>query len=119
MKRWLQIPFVTTLLMMLSATSFLAQQTPPPSQAPLRQADQLKRQPPSQDSDQPAPSSADTAGVQVFTGAIIRQGDKYVLQSAEGTVYAIDHQDEVKKFEGKKVRVYGTLDASGKMIHIQ
>ena len=32
--------------------------------------------------------------------------------------YDIDHQDEVKKFEGKKVRVKGTLDASNK-IHVQ
>ena len=39
--------------------------------------------------------------------------------AATGTTYDIDHQDEVKKFDGKKVRVRGTLDASGKMIHVQ
>jgi hypothetical protein len=25
----------------------------------------------------------------------------------------------VKQYEGKKVRVHGTLDANGKMIHVQ
>jgi hypothetical protein len=51
---------------------------------------------------------------------IVKSGDKYVLQdSASNTTYDIDHQDEVKQYEGKKVRVHGTLDASGKMIHVQ
>jgi len=49
----------------------------------------------------------------------MQQGDKYVLQADNGTVYDIDHQDQVKKFDGKKVRVHGTLDPGGKMIHIQ
>jgi Protein of unknown function (DUF5818) len=58
--------------------------------------------------------------VQTFTGTVVKQGDKYVLQdAATGTTYDIDHQDEVKKFDGKKVRVHGTLDASTKMIHVQ
>ena len=38
---------------------------------------------------------------------------------ASGTTYDIYHQDEVQKFEGKRVKVKGTLDASGKMIHLQ
>jgi hypothetical protein len=38
---------------------------------------------------------------------------------ASGKTYDIDHQDEVQKFEGKRVRVKGTLDANGNMIHLQ
>lgn len=38
---------------------------------------------------------------------------------ASGQTYDIDHQDEVQKYEGKRVKVHGTLDASGKMIHLQ
>jgi len=70
---------------------------------------------------QPAPDSQAQAGaVQVFSGTIVKSGDKYVLQdSASGNTYDIDAQDQVKQFEGKKVRVHGTLDASGKMIHVQ
>jgi uncharacterized protein YdeI (BOF family) len=65
-------------------------------------------------------SSDNAAGTQTFTGTIVKQGDKYVFQdAASGTTYDIDHQDEVRKFEGKRVRVHGTLDASAKMIHVQ
>ena len=50
----------------------------------------------------------------------MRSGDRYMLQDADsGKSYDIDHQDQVKQFEGKKVRVHGTLDANGKMIHVQ
>lgn len=49
----------------------------------------------------------------------MKSGDKYVLQEDSGKTYDIDHQDDVKKFEGKKVRVQGTLDASGKKILVK
>jgi cytoskeletal protein RodZ len=101
-------------------------QQPPQPQPPTQAPDQSQQQTPSQEkqpSTQPPDSQAqsgDASGAQTFTGTIVKQGDKYVLQdAASGTTYDIDHQDEVKKFEGKKVRVHGTLDASGKMIHVQ
>jgi cytoskeletal protein RodZ len=117
-------------------------QQPPQQQAPTQAPDQTQTQtpatdqtpaaqqppasqttPPSGQATQPSDSQAqstDAAGVQTFTGTVVKQGDKYVLQdAASGTTYDIDHQDEVKKFEGKKVRVHGTLDASGKVIHVQ
>ena len=100
------------------------QQTPsqdqqtPSSQQPSTQAPSSQT-PPDQTSGSQAQSS-DAKGVQTFTGSVVKQGDKYVLQdAATGTTYDIDHQNEVKKFDGKKVRVHGTLDASGKMIHVQ
>lgn len=48
-----------------------------------------------------------------------KQGDKYVLRDDTGKVYDIDHQDEVKKFDGKRVRVKGTLDETGKKIMVK
>ena len=51
---------------------------------------------------------------------IVKSGDKYVLQDeSTGKTYDIDHQDEVAKHVGRRVRVNGTLDPSGKMIQIQ
>jgi uncharacterized protein YdeI (BOF family) len=116
-------------------------QQPPQQQPPTQAPDQSGQQTPSQEqtpsaqqpstqqpssqtpSTQPPDSqaqSSDANGVQTFTGTVVKQGDKYVLQdAATGTTYDIDHQDEVKKFDGKKVRVHGTLDASTKMIHVQ
>jgi hypothetical protein len=109
-------------------------QQPPQQQPPAQSPDQA--QPPADQTapSQSAPSSStpssspkpeasaqtDANGGQNFTGTVVKQGDKYVLQdAASGTTYDIDHQDEVKKFEGKKVRVHGTLDSTGKMIHVQ
>jgi len=111
-----------------STQSPSAQPSTPPAQTPDTQAP-----PPSQAPDQTAPSqsapsdqsgtastSDSTAGTQTFTGTVVKQGDKFVLQdSATGKSYDIDHQDQVKQFEGKRVRVHGTLDASSNMIHIQ
>jgi hypothetical protein len=99
-------------------------QTPSTDQTPAAQQPPASQTtPPSGQATQPSDSQAqstDAAGVQTFTGTVVKQGDKYMLQdAASGTTYDIDHQDEVKKFEGKKVRVHGTLDASGKMIHVQ
>ena len=46
----------------------------------------------------------------------MKQGDKYVLKDEAGKTYDIDHQSDVAKFEGKRVRVQGTLDSNGKIL---
>jgi cytoskeletal protein RodZ len=62
-------------------------------------------------------AAGDTAGgAQTFTGTVVKQGDKYVLKDDAGKTYDIDHQTDVAKFEGKRVRVQGTLDPSGKIM---
>jgi cytoskeletal protein RodZ len=141
--------FVLTLTVLMGMITWAgrlnAQDTTPQTQQPMPETQQPpQQQVPTQAPDQTAPSPSapatepsstapttstpsseasaqtDTAAGQTFTGTIVKQGDKYVLQdAASGTTYDIDHQDEVKKFEGKKVRVHGTLDSSGKMIHVQ
>jgi uncharacterized protein YdeI (BOF family) len=115
--------------MMLMSAQLFGQNAAPPAQQqyPAQQSDQepAQQQQPRQAPDQSAQSPDSQAqsqqpGVQVFTGMIMKSGDKYVLQdSASNTTYDIDHQDEVKRYEGKKVRVHGTLDSNGKMIHVQ
>jgi hypothetical protein len=96
-----------------------------PTQQPSQDSTQQPQQQPKQAPDQstqsaPDPQAQSQPGVQTFTGTIMKSGDKYVLQDADsGTTYDIDHQDQVKQFEGKKVRVHGTLDPSSKTIHVQ
>jgi hypothetical protein len=114
---------------MLNAQQTPDQQTSPsapsaqqPNESPQQQAPpaQSPNQAPSQPS-QTAPQAqgqTQEAGGQVFAGTVVKSGDKYVLQMADGTAYDLDHQDLVKKYEGKQVRVKGTLDQDGKMIHI-
>lgn len=87
----------------------------PPAQAPNQTA---PSQPSQSAPDSSASSSQSTAGGQVFSGTVTKAGDKYVLQMADGTAYNLDHQDLVQKYEGKQVRVKGTLDQDGKTIHI-
>ncbi len=106
-----------------------AQQTPNQPPEPSAPSAQQPQQPPSQAPDQASPSSpgqtsseaqsqTQESNGQVFSGTVVKSGDKYVLQMADGTAYDLDHQDLVKKFEGKQVRVKGTLDHDGKTIHI-
>src|ERR1700723_459822 len=107
--------------------------TPPQSQS-TPTADQSGQQPsdsqaqPSRTPDQGGQGTPDSQGQpsasasdsQTFSGTVMKAGDKYVLQDeASGKTYDIDHQEQLKQYEGKRVRVHGTLDASGKMIHVQ
>jgi cytoskeletal protein RodZ len=95
-------------------------QQQPSQQTPDQQTPDRRRAPdPSQQTPPDAAQDQPQAG-QTFSGTIMKQGDKYVLQEeSSGTTYDVDHQAEVKKFEGKKVRIHGTLDPDRKMIHIQ
>jgi uncharacterized protein YdeI (BOF family) len=97
-----------------------SQQTPaqPPAsqnQAPPQTQPPAGQQTPPDQAQQSAPADGHE-----FVGTIVKQGDKYMFQDASsGQTYDIDHQDEVKRFDGKKVRVRGTLDPQTKMIHVQ
>ena len=97
----------------------------PPSQTPDTQQTPDQTPPPSSrtpESQPPSGSAADSgaaAGTQTFSGTVTKEGDKYVLKDDSGHTYDIDHQDEVKKFEGKRVRVQGTLDPSTNKIMVK
>ena len=119
---------LAVLCTVVSWDTLYAQQTNPDAQQPPSQTQPNTQGPPSGTPPEQPPSRtspdtqarpSDAAGAQVFTGTVVQQGNKYVLQADNGTTYDIDLQDQVKKFEGKRVRVHGTLDPSGKMIHVQ
>jgi len=60
------------------------------------------------------------SAAKTFTGTITKAGDKFVLRDATtNAAYQLDDQDNASKFEGKKVRVTGTLDVPNNMIHVQ
>jgi rare lipoprotein A (peptidoglycan hydrolase) len=97
-------------------------QAPMPQQPQSQQTQSQPNQGQGQASQDPAgkAQTSDPSGSSEFIGTVSKQGDKYVFQdAASGQTYDIDHQDEVKKFDGKKVRVHGTLDPSTKTIHVQ
>ena len=98
-----------------------ATQQTPSSQTPSQTPDQA--QPPSSNNGMPPAGSdsgaATAADSQSFSGTVVKSGDKYVLKDDSGKTYDIDHQADVAKFEGKRVRVKGTLDASGTKILVK
>ena len=96
-------------------------QTPPPDTTPSQTRDtppsaQQPSQSPDAGSKSASPSSTDS---QMFSGTVEKQGNKYVLKDDSGKTYDIDHQTDVAKFEGKRVRVQGTLDPSGTKILVK
>ena len=54
-----------------------------------------------------------------FEGKIQKSGDKLVLQdSAAGTSYQLDDQSKAKQYEGKNVKVMGTVDSASNTLHV-
>jgi cytoskeletal protein RodZ len=90
-------------------------QTPPSAEQPP------SPQAPSQGADKSATSAgaANAGGNQEFSGTVVKSGDKYVLKDESGKTYDIDHQTDVAKFEGKRVRVQGKLDDTGTKILVK
>jgi hypothetical protein len=97
-----------------------SQPTDPTAQQPAQPPQGSPSQPQTRQTPDTTDQTGPAADSRIFVGTIVKAGDKYVLQdTASGTTYDIDHQSQLQQYEGKKVRVRGTLDASGKMIHVQ
>jgi hypothetical protein len=55
-----------------------------------------------------------------FTRTILKSGESFVLSdSVTKSKYMLDNQDKVRPYEGKKVRVTGTIDVANNMIHVE
>jgi hypothetical protein len=73
------------------------------------------QQQPAQQPDSPGSASE----AKIFTGKIVKDGDKLVLTDADGkTTYQIDDQQKAKAFLNKSVKVTGILDASTGIIRV-
>jgi hypothetical protein len=67
--------------------------------------------------DEPAEPSAQEAKTQTFTGQIMNHDGKY-LHCEDGKTYSLDDQEKAKNFDGKKVKVTGSLDEENMTIHV-
>lgn len=63
-------------------------------------------------------ASVESQKADLFTGVIVKQDGQFVLQSG-GTAYRLDNQSAAAQFEGKRVRVRGTLDSSTNTIKVE
>ncbi len=88
----------------------------PPPDRPVQQPDQ----PTDQQSVQPANPQAQRQppAAQTFTGTIVKDGGRYLLEMANKNIYELDDQEKAKRYDGKQVRIEGTLDAKGNSLHI-
>jgi len=89
-------------------------QKPQPVPQPLPPPDR-----PEQQAGQPAnpPAQQQQPATQTFTGTVVKDDGRYLLKAATST-YQLDDQDTTKHYEGKQVKVAGTLDANGYSLHI-
>jgi hypothetical protein len=85
----------------------------PPPDRPVQQPDQHAEQQPANPQAQPQPPAAQT-----FTGTIVKDGSRYILKVSSKNVYQLDDQEKVQPYEGKQVKIQGTLDANGNSLHI-
>lgn len=74
--------------------------------------------PPSQS--QPAQASkTSTQSSKEFTGTIVKEKGAMMLKDSSSNVsYKVDDESKVKDYEGKQVKVTGTLDSSTNVIHV-
>ena len=68
--------------------------------------------------DRPA-ADATRLNSQSFTGTIVKSGGKLVLQAEHGNTYDLDHQEDVRSFEGNRVSLQGRLEPKTKLIHLE
>jgi len=90
-----------------------APQPLPPRDTPIPQPDQ----PPDEQGKAPANPQTEREPAQLFTGKIVREGDKYVLK-AENTVYQLEGQGGFQKYENQTVKIQGTLDTTTNTITV-
>jgi hypothetical protein len=46
----------------------------------------------------------------MFTGMIVKDRGKYVLKVASGSAYQLDDQQKAGQYDGREVRLVGTMD---------
>jgi hypothetical protein len=68
--------------------------------------------------DEPAEPAAQETEAQTFTGQIMNHDGKFALQGEDGKSYQLDDQDKAKEFDGKNVKVTGSLDEESMTIHV-
>ena len=68
----------------------------------------------------PSQSQSQSQQAQTFTGKVTKTGGKYALEdTSTNTTYYLDDSRAAQKYEGKTVKVTGTLDASNNTIHVE
>jgi hypothetical protein len=69
---------------------------------------------------QPSMQQQSTPQTKTFSGTIMKDGDNFVLaDTANKTSYMLDDAQKASRYEGKKVKVTGTVDVASNTIHVE
>ena len=79
--------------------------------------DDTPKQQPAPDTRAPAQEREGPAA-QTLSGTVIKLGDKYVLKTTDKQTYELDDQNKAREYEGKQVKIVGSLDRTTNMIRI-
>jgi hypothetical protein len=74
--------------------------------------------PPSDNSNLPARNSDASATTRILTGRIVSENGAYVLKADDQT-FQLDDQDRAKQYDGKYVKVSGSLNSEGTVFVIK
>ena len=96
----------------LAAVAFGQGSASPSSQSPSAQNPSTSTQ------SSPSSTAGSSATESTFMGSIGKSGGKWVLHAAEGD-FKLDDQGQAQSYEGKDVKVTGTLDSSGRTIKVK
>lgn len=68
----------------------------------------------------PKMSQAAKPQSKTFSGTILKNGDNFVLSDTASKIsYVLDDAEKASQFEGKKVKVTGTVDVASNTIHVE
>lgn len=70
----------------------------------------------------PRPGFPEAAPNQVratFIGIVNKQSEGYVLKVSGAASYRLDNGPELEQYEGRRVRITGTLDQASNLIHVE
>jgi hypothetical protein len=97
-------------------------QQPQPIPAPDTKADQPSPAPdskPEPKAQQQTEPEAQQSTAQSVSGTIVKMGGKYVLETPDNLAYQLDDQEKASQYEGKHVKVTGTLDRTTGILHVK
>jgi Protein of unknown function (DUF5818) len=49
----------------------------------------------------------------------VKEGEKYILKAGDNTTYQLDDQERAMKYQDKRVRIVGSVDAESNTLHIE
>jgi hypothetical protein len=94
------------------------QPVPPPDTQPSQQPSQQNPQPDAKPDTQQRPEPETHSTAQSVTGRVVKVAGKYMLETEDNIAYQLDDQDKAKQYEGKRVKVTGSLDRSTGILHV-